>query len=62
MATRHVGLGPGLVGEDQASGINPVLILLPLGAPSGDVGAILFAGGQASMKLNSSCSKKCQTT
>jgi hypothetical protein len=47
MSACHVGLGPGLVNEDQARRIKPALILLPLDPPSGDVGAILFAGVQA---------------
>jgi hypothetical protein len=47
MTARHVGLGPGLVDEDQASGIKPALIALPLGASASDVGSILFAGVQA---------------
>src|SRR5919107_1911989 len=42
----HVGLGPGLVDEDQAFGIEPALVFLPLLAPAGDVGAVLFAGVQ----------------
>ena len=41
---RHVGLGPGLVKEDQAAGLNPVLMGRPLRAPARDVGTILFAG------------------
>ena len=41
---RHVSLGPGLVDEDQAGGINPPLIASPLSAAAGDVGAILLAG------------------
>jgi len=41
---RHVGLGPGLIEEDQAAGFNPVLIGRPLRAPPRNVGAILFAG------------------
>ena len=41
---RHVGLGPGLVDEDQALRRDAVLILDPLCPPAGDVGAILFAG------------------
>ncbi len=62
VAAGHVGLGPGLVDEDQAPGIKPALILLPPGAPSGDVGPILLAGVQAFfLKLMPSCSKKCQT-
>lgn len=42
----HVGLGPGLVDEDQAPGINPSLILLPLRPPARDVGSILLGGVQ----------------
>jgi len=41
---RHVGLGPGLIEKYQAAGIDPVLILTPLRAPSRDVGTILLAG------------------
>ena len=41
---RHVGLGPGLVDEDQALRRDAVLVLDPLRPPAGDVGAILFAG------------------
>ena len=41
---RHVGLGPGLVDEDQALRLDPVLILDPLRAPPRDVGTIVFAG------------------
>jgi hypothetical protein len=40
----HVGLCPGLVDEDQPPGINPALILLPLLAPSRDLGAELLGG------------------
>jgi len=43
----HVGLGPGLVDEDEARGIKPALILLPLCPPPRDVRAILLAGVQA---------------
>jgi hypothetical protein len=43
----HIGLGPGLVDEDQAVRIKTPLILLPLGAPAGDVGAVLLGGEQA---------------
>ena len=43
----HVGLGPGLVDEDQAGGIKPPLILLPLRAPARHVRPILLAGVQA---------------
>src|SRR5271166_3787192 len=34
---RHVGLGPGLVDEDQALGLNAALILYPLLSPARDV-------------------------
>jgi hypothetical protein len=43
----HVGLGPGLVDEDQAARIKAPLVLLPSGAPAGDVGAVLLGGEQA---------------
>jgi len=43
---RHVGLGPGLVDEDEASGIKPTLILLPLLPPAGDLRTQLFDGEQ----------------
>ena len=44
---RHVGLGPGLVDEHQAGGVDPPLILLPLLTPPGDVGTILLLCEQA---------------
>jgi hypothetical protein len=47
VATGHVGLGPGLIDEDQAPRIKPTLILLPLQAAAGDVGPVLLAGVQA---------------
>ena len=47
VGARHIGLGPGLVDEDQPSGVNLALILLPLSPSPGDVGAILLAGVQA---------------
>ena len=47
VAARHVGLGPGLVDEDQARRIKPALILLPLRPPPCDVGPVLLAGVQA---------------
>jgi hypothetical protein len=42
----HVGLGPGFIEEDQATGIDPALIPMPLSAPSRDVRTILLAGHQ----------------
>jgi hypothetical protein len=46
-AAGHVGLGPGLVDEDQAPWVKPALILLPPQPPQGDVGPVLLAGVQA---------------
>jgi hypothetical protein len=43
---RHIGLGPGLVDEDEASGIDPILVGLPLLASPCDVGTIALAGDQ----------------
>src|SRR5258708_22354576 len=43
----HVGLGPGLIDEDQTLRINLALILLPLRAPAGDVRTDAFAGDYA---------------
>jgi hypothetical protein len=42
----HVGLGPGLVEEDQAGRIDAALILAPLRAPTAYVRAILLARDQ----------------
>jgi hypothetical protein len=47
VGARHVGLRPCLVDEDEARGIKPALVLLPLCAPPRHVGAILLAGVQA---------------
>jgi hypothetical protein len=47
MQSGHVGLRPGFIDEDQSSGGDLVLVLLPLPPPSRDVRAILFAGVQA---------------
>jgi hypothetical protein len=41
---RHVGLGPGLIDEDQSRGGNQGLIFLPPIASSGDVRPLPFAG------------------
>lgn len=43
----HVRLGPGLVHEDQASGIRSALKLLPLLAPTGHLGPQLLGGEHA---------------
>ena len=42
----HVRLGPCLVEKDQAAGINPTLILLPLHSPTRDHWSVLFGGEQ----------------
>ena len=44
MAAVHVGLGPGLVDEDQAPGLQPVLITMPSLTRGDDVGPGLFVG------------------
>jgi len=44
MGTDHVGLGPGLVNENEPGGINLSLVFLPSGALAGHVRAILFDG------------------
>ena len=43
----HIGLGPGLIDEDEAAGIKPPLIFLPLPAPPCDLGPKLFGGQYA---------------
>jgi hypothetical protein len=43
---RHIGLGPGLVDEDEAGGIDPILVGLPLLASPRHVGTISLAGDQ----------------
>ena len=42
----HVGLGPGLVDEDEALGIKPPLILLPLRPAPRDLRTTLLSGEQ----------------
>lgn len=44
---RHVGLGPGLVNKDQASGIDFSLVALPTPAPPRHVRPVLLAGQHA---------------
>ena len=46
MGPGHVGLGPGLIDEDQAGGINPILILAPAGAAPPYIPAIPLARDQ----------------
>src|SRR5262249_34303303 len=43
---RHVGLGPGLVDEDQAGRIDTILIGHPLPTATRYIGTISFAGDQ----------------
>ena len=43
----HIGLGPGLVDEDQALRLDAVLIFCPLRPPARDVGAVAFASHHA---------------
>lgn len=43
---RHVGLGPGLVDEDQPARIKPALILLPLRPAPRDLRTVLLGGEQ----------------
>jgi len=43
---RHVGLGPGLIDEDQPCRIKSALVGLPASAPVRDVGSILLGGEQ----------------
>jgi hypothetical protein len=47
MTAGHVGLGPGLIDEDQARRINAALVLSPLAASPGHVRPILLTGAQA---------------
>jgi hypothetical protein len=47
MGAGHVGLGPGLIDEDEAPGIKPALILAPLPPAPRDHRTILLAGEQA---------------
>lgn len=43
----HIGLGPCFVDEDEAAGIKPPLIFLPLRAPPCDLRAQLLCGKNA---------------
>src|SRR6516165_11049961 len=44
VAPGHIDLSPGFVDEHQAFGVKPARVLLPSGAPAGDVGAVLLTG------------------
>jgi hypothetical protein len=43
----HLGVGAGLVDEDQLVGIETGLVGLPAFSPLSDIGPVLFAGVQA---------------
>lgn len=43
---RHIGLGPSLVDEDEAGGIDPILVGLPLLASPRHIGTVALAGDQ----------------
>jgi hypothetical protein len=58
VAAGHIGLGPGLIDEDQAPRIKPALILLPSSAAAGDVGPVLLAGMQAFFETHPYASKE----
>lgn len=47
MGAHHVGLGPSLVDEDEATGVKPSLVALPARPAARDVAPILFAGQHA---------------
>ncbi|MDB5381954.1 MAG: hypothetical protein JWO26_1586, partial [Rhodospirillales bacterium] len=40
-------LGPGFVDEDQARRVKAPLVLAPLVAPAGHIGAVLLGGAEA---------------
>jgi hypothetical protein len=46
VGTDHIGLGPSLIDEDEAGGINLSLMPLPACPSSRDVGPVLLAGQQ----------------
>jgi hypothetical protein len=43
---RHIGRGPSLVDEDEAGGIDPILVGLPLLASPRHIGTVALAGDQ----------------
>jgi len=47
MGACHVGLGPGLIDEDQAGGIDARLMATPARAAARNVGPMLLGGVQA---------------
>ena len=46
----HIGLGPGLVDEDQGARINPFLVAFPACAPACDVGSVLLLDQRGFLK------------
>jgi hypothetical protein len=46
VSAHHVGLGPGLIDEDEAGGINLSLMPFPACPSARDVGPVLLAGQQ----------------
>ena len=61
VGSRHVGLGPGLVDEDQALSIDLVLMAPPALTTARNVQPILLAGVQAFFELMPTCSRTCHT-
>lgn len=53
----HVGLGPGLIDDNQFPGIESALIRLPPHPSPGDLRTILLAGEKAFLKLWPACWK-----
>jgi hypothetical protein len=46
MGADHIGLGPGLINEDEAGRINLSLMPFPACSSARDVGPVLFGGQQ----------------
>ncbi len=61
MGADHVGLGPGLVDEDQAAGIKPRLVTFPALAFAGHVRPVLPGGVQVVFEGHAPWAKKSQT-
>ena len=59
----HVGLGPGLIEEDQFAWVQAGLGLTPFSTGAGDVRAVLFGGVQGLfLRVRFRCAKVSQTT
>jgi hypothetical protein len=61
MGAGHVGLGPALVDEHHASGVDPLLETRPAPTLGGDVRPRLFGGPQAFLKVSLSAARNDQT-